>query len=102
MSTRLEELNNRVEELERESNERGKLGLPPRVDEATLTRVKLCLKGARENRDLRLRAAERASKAMGVVPTTMPIEELHQRMIASGIRPEDNGASRGIVEMREE
>jgi len=30
------------------------------------------------------------------------IEALHERMLKSGIRPEDNLLSRGIIEMREE
>ena len=39
---------------------------------------------------------------MGIRGEPIGAEKLRERMLASGIKPEDNRLSRGIIEMREE
>jgi hypothetical protein len=102
MSQTIEELAQRVDELERQVRElRYNTMQSPTINSAQ-ARVRLYLKRARENRDARLQAAERIAKLTGVTDSSISIEELHKRMIAGGVRPEDNIGSRGIIEMREE
>jgi hypothetical protein len=44
----------------------------------------------------------RAKEQMGIRGEPIGAEKLRERMLASGIKPEDNILSRGIIEMREE
>ena len=45
---------------------------------------------------------KRMMEAMGIRGEPIGAEALQARMIANGIKPEDNAFSRGIIEMREE
>lgn len=60
------------------------------------------LQHSKENRAALLKAAERVAEEMGIGAPEMSVEELRRRMIADGVRPEDNIFSRGIIAMREE
>jgi hypothetical protein len=44
----------------------------------------------------------RVKEQMGIRGEPIGAEKLQERMLASGIKPEDNILSRGIIEMREE
>ena len=49
------------------------------------------------------RLLEEQDRQAGFIPDpTATIERLHEMMLADGIRPEDNLASREIIRMREE
>jgi hypothetical protein len=43
-----------------------------------------------------------AMEQMGICGEPIGAEKLQERMLASGIKPEDNILSRGIIDMREE
>jgi hypothetical protein len=47
-------------------------------------------------------AWDKAMEQMGIRCEPIPAEELQQRMLDHGIKPEDNLLSRAIIEMREE
>ena len=94
MTTTLEELEKRVAALERElSYLRQVLGIwTPGETPVEATRAQ-----AEE-----AAAWERVKEQMGIHGEPIGAEKLQQRMLASGIKPEENLLSRGIIEMREE
>lgn len=48
-----------------------------------------------------LRALAELNQTIGFVPDdSVSIEELHRQMIAAGVKPEENGASREMIAMR--
>lgn len=57
---------------------------------------------ARKRKPLIQKRWANVMKELGIEGKPIPIEELHARLLAHGIRPEDNECSRGIIAMREE
>jgi hypothetical protein len=102
MSITLEDLIKRVDQLEREVKELKEIVAADEPEDTPFGRVREMLRRPKANRAARMRAADRIMKQIGATDSSISIEELHQRMIADGIRPEDNIGSRGIIEMREE
>ncbi len=101
MAITLEALAKRVDELEQEVAELKQRDAAPRQDESELQRVIRELGYGTSNRDEVIAIAKRVFRGMGIPEDPpMTIEELHRSMLASGIRPEDNILSRGIIEAR--
>jgi hypothetical protein len=102
MTARVAELEKRVAALEREISSLRQL-VQARTIEETPAEA-----GARMLREAERSQAELeagwawAMGQMGIHGEPIGVEALRARMIASGIKPEDNAFSRGIVEMREE
>jgi hypothetical protein len=100
MATTLEELEKRVAALEQEvSALRGKPG-PPRTrrfgDNIPLIRE------ARAQQAAISAAVAEAFAKMGITGTPVGPERLREMMLADGVNPNDNPASREIIAMREE
>ena len=94
MTTRVAELEKRVAALEREISSLRQL-VEARLIEETLVEDK--------QSQAELDAAwARVKEQMGIHGEPIGAEKLQARMLASGIKPEDNILSRGIIEMREE
>jgi hypothetical protein len=102
MSTRVAELEKRVAALERE------MGLLRQLLEARPIKETPAQAGARMLREAERSQAEltagwgRAMEQLGIRGELIGVEKLRERMLAEGIKPEDNILSRGILEMREE
>jgi hypothetical protein len=92
MSTTIEELEKRVAALERELDE---LRETMRIWTEPLLETE-------EQQAEALAVWERVKQQMGIRGEPIGAEKLQERMLASGIKPEDNILSRGIIEMREE
>ena len=94
MTTTIAELETRVAALERElSYLRQELGIwTPGVTPAEAERAQAEVEAA----------WARAKEQMGIRGEPIGAKKLQERMLASGINPEDNMLSRGIIEMREE
>jgi hypothetical protein len=94
MTTTMEELEKRVAALERELNYlRQELGIwTPGETPAESERAQAEVEAA----------WARVKEELGIHGEPIGAEKLRERMLASGIKPEDNILSRGIIEMREE
>jgi hypothetical protein len=94
MATTIEELEKRVAALERELRYlRREFGIwTPGETPAE----------ARESQAEVDAAWARVKEELGIHGDPIGPEKLQERMLASGIKPEDNLLSRGIIEMREE
>jgi hypothetical protein len=104
MSEDLERLEQRLAAVERELaalRERLDRLVPP-VDETPAERGARLLREARASQPAVSAAVAKAFAEMGITGEPIGPEEVQRRMIAEGIRPEDNIFSRGIMEMREE
>ncbi len=94
MTTTIEEFEKRVVALEREvSYLRQELG--------NWTPGEPLLEPEQAHAEV-LVAWERVKEQLGIHGEPIGAEKLQARMLASGIKPEDNILSRGIIEMREE
>lgn len=97
----IEELQKRIAELEEEVRDLRWL-LIPRADdtpaESGRRMIRLSQLGAEENAKLAVKVFEE----MGIHGEPIGAARVREMMIADGIKPEDNIASRGIIEMREE
>src|SRR5262245_62058014 len=100
MTTTMAELEQRVAELEREVSRLRQL-LEARASPETSADDGVLLLTEAEQAEF---AAEwkRMMEEMGIRGEPIGAEALRARMLASGIKPEDNAFSRGIIEMREE
>jgi hypothetical protein len=100
MATTLEELEKRVEALEREvAALRGKAE-PPKVtrfgDNIPMIRE------ARAQQAAISAAVAEAYAKMGITAAPVPPEKLEEMMLADGVDPNDNAFSREIIAMRDE
>ena len=94
MTTTIEELEKRVVALEREvSSLRQQLGI--------WTPGQTPAESEREHEEIKAIWAQMLEK-MGIRGEPIGAKKLRERMLASGIKPEDNILSRGIIEAREE
>src|SRR5262249_39618006 len=94
MAITIEELEKRVAALEREVSslrQALELGTPGEP----------LLESDREQAEA-LAAWERVKEQLGIHGKPIGAKKLRERMVASGIKPEDNILSRGIIEAREE
>ncbi len=94
MTTRVAELEKRVTALEREISSLRQLVEARPIEETP---------AEAERAQAELEAVwARVKEQMGIRGEPIGAEKLRERMLASGIKPEDNILSRGIIEMREE
>jgi hypothetical protein len=94
MTTTIEELEKRVVALEREvSYLRQQLGI--------WTPGQTLVESERDHEEIKAIWA-RVLEQLGIHGEPIGAEKLRERMLASGIKPEDNMLSRGIIEAREE
>jgi hypothetical protein len=107
MATTVEELKQRMEQLEREVTSLREIvnELQPAVDGLPPIRTREWLPGIRVIDGESARAhIDRAFEKMGIDVTqpALSAEEIQQLMLQEGVRPEDCILSRGIIEAREE
>ena len=102
MATTLEDLEKRLAAVEKELAElRGRVQDLSRP-ETPAERGARMIREAKRSQAALSAAWDKAMEQMGIRGEPIPAEELQQRMLDHGIRPEDNAFSRGIIEMREE
>ena len=96
-------LERRLMDLEKEVATLRQL-LTPNPHETEAQRIERQWRQSRANQPDMNVIIEEAFRKMGIPPgpPTMTPEELQKLMIAEGVRPEDNEASREIIRMREE
>jgi len=102
MATTVAELEKRVGALEREVSRLRQLVDTPPTEETPAEAGARMLREAEESQADFAAGWARAMEEMGIRGEPIGAEALQARMIASGIKPEDNAFSRGIIEMREE
>jgi hypothetical protein len=102
MPTTLEELEQRVVQMESELTRLRQLVEKPLHDEAPAERGARLLAQARRDKARLQRSVERAFEEMGIQAHPVSPEKLREMMAADGVKPEDNLFSQGIKEMREE
>ncbi|HJT78508.1 MAG TPA: hypothetical protein VJ739_14990 [Gemmataceae bacterium] len=102
MATTLEDLEKRLAAVEQELARVRQLLEPPSADETPAERGARMIREAKRSQAAVSAAWEKAMEQMGIQGEPIPAEELQQRMLDHGIKPEDNLLSRGIIEMREE
>jgi len=97
----LEELKKKVDQIEHDLIEVRKnldqitFAVSPKIE------VDLCSKLQCVDREKLKKGLDEWFKQMGIDVQPVSIEELHELCLKEGIKPEDNIASRGIIEMRE-
>jgi hypothetical protein len=102
MATTLEELEKRLAALEQEvAHLRWRLPIPFGEETPAERGARMLAEGRRSHADL-VAGWAKAMEQMGIQGEPVGAERLQEMMRASGIRPEDNEFSRGIIEMREE
>lgn len=103
MAVTLEDLDRRLSQVEQELARLQAKERPPARLLTAAERGAEALRRAQESQPEISAMWEQVAKKMGL-PTepSMSVQELRASMIASGINPEDNEFSRGIIEMREE
>jgi hypothetical protein len=102
MATTLDELEQRVAQMEQElARLRQVVDQPSHVETPAERGAWLLEQARREKPQLRAQVAK-ALEEMGIRGKPVPPEKLREMMIEAGVRPEDNLFSRGIIEMREE
>ena len=100
MSETLEILEQRLAAVERElADVRERLRVLTPGEEAPGVRL---LRQARRNQSALALTAQEVFASLGISAEPVEAEEAQRRMLAEGVRPEDNAFSRTISEMREE
>ena len=102
MATTVKELAKRVSELEQEVARLRELVEKKPREETPAERGARLLREAKASQAAISAAVAKAFEQMGITGEPVGVEKLREMMIASGIKPEDNVFSRGIIEMREE
>lgn len=103
MSETLEGMERRLIAVERElADIRARLRLLTSGEEARAGRNPRLLDEARGNQAALAVTAQEVFAALGISSESVEVEAAQQRMLADGVRPEDNAFSRGIIEIREE
>ena len=102
MPTTLEELEKRLAALEQEVASLRQQLERRTADETAAERGARLLRQAKANQAAISAAAAKAFAEMGITEEPIGAEKVQEMIAASGIRPEDNEFSHGIVEMREE
>jgi hypothetical protein len=102
MTTRVAELEKRVTALEREISSLRQLVAARPIEETPAEAGARMLREAEQSQAELEAVWARVKEQMGIHGEPIGAEKLQERMLASGIKPEDNILSRGIIEMREE
>jgi hypothetical protein len=102
MATTLDELEKRLAALEQEVGRLKKQLPPPVVAETPLERGARLLRGEPPAPGQAEAAWAAAMKQMGIQGEPISAEKLREMIVASGVNPNGNEFSRGIIEMREE
>jgi hypothetical protein len=102
MAATLEELEQRVAQMESELARLRQLIEKPPHEETPAERGARLLAQARRDKARLQRSVASAFEAMGIQGNPVPPEKLREMMAECGIRPEDNLFSQGIKEMRDE
>jgi hypothetical protein len=103
MSETLESVERRLAAVERElADVKERLLLLTPGEEAPAGRNVRMLREARLDQAALAVTAQEVFAALGISREPVEAEAAQQRMLAEGVRPEDNIFSRGILEMREE
>lgn len=98
----LEDLKKKVDQIEhdlievRKNLDQMTFAVSPKIE------VDLCSKLHCVDKEKLRKGLDEVFKQMGIDIQPIGAEELQEMMLKEGIRPEDNIASRGIIEMREE
>lgn len=101
MATTIAELEQRVAALERELSSLRQL-IEARLTKEIPADADADIQDFDRNHEEFAAGWARFMKEAGISGTPIGAEALRARMLASGIKPEDNAFSRGIIEMREE
>ena len=101
MAVTVEDLEKRLEVLEREVSDLKKLWLVSDLAESADRGARL-LREAEQGQAVIETSFARALTEMGIKGTPIGAEKLQERLVAAGWRPEENALSRGIIDMREE
>jgi hypothetical protein len=102
MAATLEELENRVVQIEQELARLRHLHATPPQAETPAERGARLMEQARRDKARLKQSMARAFEEMGIRGEPVPPEKLREMIAECGIRPEDNSFSKGIIEMREE
>jgi hypothetical protein len=103
MKETLESMERRLAVVERElADMRERLNLLMSAEETPVSRGVRMLREARANQATLAATAQEVFAALGISCEPVEAEDAQRRMLAEGVRPEDNAFSRGIIEMREE
>jgi hypothetical protein len=102
MASRVAELEKRVAALERELRSLRQLVEARPIEETPAEAGARMLRQAERSQAALAAGWARAMEEMSIRGEPIGAQALRARMLASGIKPDDNAFSRGIVEMREE
>jgi hypothetical protein len=102
MPSTLEELEKRVEALEREVTTLRAQAASRPAEETAAERGARMLREARANQAALSAAVARAFAEMGITGEPVGHEKLQEMMLACDVNPEDNASSREIIAMRKE
>jgi hypothetical protein len=102
MATTLEDLEKRLTALEQEVTSLRQLVERRPIDETPAERGARLLREGKRSQAALAAGWAKAMEQMGIRGEPVGAERLQEMMLASGIKPEENAFSRGIIEMREE
>src|SRR5437870_1975508 len=102
MPATLQDLEKRMADLEREMTRLRRMVERPPEEETPAERGARLIRQAKAGQAALSAGWARAMARMGIHGQPIGAERLQQMIASSGVRPEDNEFSRGIIEMREE